>query len=195
MSVRPLSFDLASEILNREPVFTKMKQITENSPYHREASVFVHTQMVCAEYERRADPQQDWFWLGYFACLFHDVAKPICRIKKENAERGVYYSYDKHDGVGASMTADILSVYPIHTFDIYRICWMIEYHQLFWSCKQHEQRHHMARILRTRDFYAPFKQFMISDDFGRIADHRTIDSQTYFADFEREFHPFKLAMS
>jgi len=185
-----LDLHLIAKSLSKEPVFDLMWNTVEDSPYHREENVLVHTKMVCQWYrDNTVNPKYpEWYGLGYLACALHDVAKPTCRTLKENKQRGTYYSYDKHDVVGARMSEEILVRAGAHEFDIYRISWMIRHHQIFWSTKKRELREDMARILVERDFYLPFKYFMLADDFGRIADSRDLDSFEHFRLFEQEFH-------
>lgn len=172
--------------IRAESVFHDMEQTRENSPYHREANVLVHTMMTCAWYSHHACIEDDWYSLGYLACLLHDVGKPCCRTQKHNEKRGTYYSYDRHDVVGARMAEEILVTAKVHDFDVYRIVWMIRNHQIFWSTKKSDLRSEMSKVLVDRDFYLAFKLFMQADDFGRISDSRSVDSIEFFRSFEIE---------
>lgn len=185
--MRALSYPLMMEIIGTESVFEDMKNTKEDSPYHREESVFVHTMMLIDWLSEEYPLHEKDYELARFACLMHDIAKPCCRTQKENDKRGIYYSYDRHDVIGSWMCEELLARHNVHEFDIYRISWMIHHHQIFWSTKQRDQREKMARILVERDFYLPFKYFMLADDYGRIADKRTVDSEDYFKKFEDEF--------
>lgn len=182
-----LNLQTYNKILGWDLHVARMRDICEDSPYHREPTVLFHTCMVVDCYDNFAANSQDWYWLGRFACLLHDVAKPVCRTRKENAKRGIYYSYDRHDVVGAEMAEQILSKHGVSEFDTYRISWMIAHHQIFWSTKDNSVKVRMAEFLRKHDCYLPFKYFMLADDFGRICDERTIESIAFFAAFEREY--------
>lgn len=184
-----LSHNLLRKIINSEPVFDDMWNTVEDSPYHREQNVLVHTQMVISWYTENVSPKEDWGYLGLFACLMHDIAKPCCRTRKENKERGVYYGYDKHDIVGAKMAEEILVKYDVHPFDIYRICWMVEHHQIFWGTKKKDQRLQMYKTLLQRDFLQPFKYFMLADTYGRITDDEKPNGEKFFEDFQAECLP------
>lgn len=57
----------------------RMRNTVENSEWHREANVFVHTKMVMDEYMKRVEGLNipfDVFKLGLIACAYHDVGKP-----------------------------------------------------------------------------------------------------------------------
>ena len=182
-----LNLELYNKILGFEYAVCLMGKVCEDSPYHREPNVLFHTCMVCDWYKESTSEQEDWYWIGLFACLLHDIAKPVCRTRKENVKRGVYYSYDRHDVVGAEMAEQILAKHGVSEFDIYRISWMIAHHQIFWSTKDNDIKVRMAKFLSNHNCYKAFKFFMLADDFGRVCDERTMDSWKYFADFEREY--------
>ena len=60
-----------------DPLYVAMENTVEDSPWHRERNVGVHTDMVVSEYIARN--QSDWdiaILCGAFACAFHDVGKP-----------------------------------------------------------------------------------------------------------------------
>lgn len=175
------------DIVQTEAVFRAMRNTVEDGPFHREPNVFVHTMMVVAEYKSMVDTSSDWYDLGLFACLLHDIAKPVCKVRKTRPERGDYWAFDKHDIVGADLAVEILCKYPVSEFDIYRIAWMISNHQIFWSAKNKDKRAEMARALRSQDLYLPFKFFMLADERGRICDERNRDCREHFKTFEAEF--------
>ena len=177
---------LFRDILETETVFEEMLALKEDSPYHREENVKTHTLMVCEQYRGRVSPDEEWFWLGLFACLLHDVSKPECKAAKKNQELGLW-SFHGHDIRGAARATDMLVRKGVSAFDIYRISWMIEHHTVFWSVKDAEKKLEMARFLVRQDCFLPFRFFMISDDQGRICDERKLDSEDHFDRFESEF--------
>lgn len=109
----------------------RMETTVENSPWHREKNVAVHTEMALQEAVRwfplRNDitvsldgptPGMPLDYKDYIACnfhkldrrhivlvslaiLFHDVGKPIMEVTKESEERGVYRSYANHEQASA----------------------------------------------------------------------------------------------
>lgn len=167
-----------------------MKTVKENSPYHREESVFVHTLMVCGEFDQRYSSLEDDYFIGLFACLFHDIGKPECCVRKESEKRGSYLSFAGHDVASSKLAIEIMNRYNFNEFDIIRIQWMIENHQVFWTVKSNEKKHQISEVFRNPGLginYHCFKAFMLSDDFGRICEERDIDSIQYFKDFEQQF--------
>jgi hypothetical protein len=114
--------------------------IAENSPYHREESVQVHTQMLLDWYlkERfpvRSDKQNIMTML---ACVFHDVGKPVCMIEKFTEARGKHFSFAGHEIVSARMWIDYaysdvnqIAELGLSVRDVHNIAFMIEYHLPF----------------------------------------------------------------
>lgn len=198
-----LSNELLFEMAGKEKVFEDMLNTCEARPYHREDNVLMHTSMVCDWYVmnyRRTKSLEECgashesldgdYFLGLFACLLHDVAKPECQTQKENDKRGVYYGYDKHDVIGADKAEEILARYDVSEFEIYRIKWMIQHHSTFWSTKNKVLRFDMASFMTKHDCYLPFKYFMLADTNGRVCDEglKRIDlDEQFFKDFELEF--------
>ena len=185
-----VDFDKFYKILAIEPVFDEMKACKEDSPYHREESVFVHTMMTCDEFTRRYSELDDDFFVGLFACLFHDVGKPAMRTRKESPERGVYHVFSGPDLKSAEIAEEIMTRHGFNEFDIARICWMIRHHQTFWSVKDNDKKVEVANALRDPGIGLNihcFKAFMLADDFGRICDVRVQDTEVHFTEFERQF--------
>ena len=74
----------------------RMRNTVENSEWHREANVFVHTKMVMDEYMKRVEGCNvpfDVFKLGLIACAYHDVGKPW--TKEEHPDGG--FSFYNHE--------------------------------------------------------------------------------------------------
>lgn len=185
-----MNFDKYFKIIKEEPIFNNMRNCKEDSPYHREESVFVHTMMVCEEFDRRYSDLDDDYFVGLFACLFHDLGKPACRTRKESEKRGVYHSFDGHDSVSAELAQDIMVRYDFNEFDIVRITWMIRHHQTFWSLKDNAKKAWIAEKFRNPGFgldFHCFRAFMLADDAGRIVDEVTMDCAAHFDTFEREY--------
>ncbi len=187
---QPMNFDTFNTILNNEPIFAVMKNTKEDSIYHREESVYVHTMMVCNEFTSNYSQDNDDFFIGLFACLFHDTGKPQCRVAKESAQRGKYFSFAGHDAASAKIAAEIMSRYNFTTFEVIRICWFIEHHQSFWTVVGNTKK-----IAIVNDFKNPgigigfpcFKAFMMADNYGRICEQGQAESDTIMATFEQQY--------
>lgn len=167
------------EALKRDnPLFHAMEQTVEDSPWHREKNVLVHTEMVVGEYITAADQlaagQGKWdrdVYLGAIACAFHDVGKPVARTEKFSEARGKYYSYPGHELVSARLFEDYAAQrHPMFSADdIYRVCWMIEHH-MPWDIKDATKLANMAATLQATELYWVFPMVLRADQFGRISD-------------------------
>ena len=175
------------EVFPQEQHYVMMRDCVEDSECHREANVLVHTRMVCKWYRENVSANADWFALGYIACMLHDIAKPMCRTPKFNKERGHYFGYDKHDIVGAQYATSFLVKHGIHEFDVVRIAWMIDHHQVIWSVKNKELSDRIVRELNVLSIYQPFKMFMMADTYGRITE-KPFNAHAFFEEFERKHY-------
>lgn len=131
-------------------MWKRMLTTVEDSPWHREANVAVHTLMTL-EYAKRYFPedptdllQRRHIVLVSLALLFHDTGKPVAETVKESEERGVYRSYANHEQDSArafeDYTVDHWDQFEgwISKWDAYVITWMIEHH-LPYSLKRPEK--------------------------------------------------------
>jgi len=164
-------------------MFQTMGRVTENSPWHREASVLVHTRMVVAAYVKSVDAAVDkWShndYLGAVACAFHDVGKPAARVEKFNEARGgKYFAYHGHELISARMFEDFASSrYPMFsTSDMYNIAWMIEHH-MPWEVQDKDKRRSMALNANMTVGVDVWMRALMADQLGRIAD----DNETKLA--------------
>lgn len=161
--------------------FRSMEATVENSPWHREENVLVHTDMVVNEYVTRANADHTgsvWThmtYLGAIACAFHDVGKPVARTAKFSEARGNYFSYPGHELASARMFEDYAAArHPMFSSeDIFIICWMLEHH-MPWEVKDQTKRENMAKTVKYFDMLDVFTRLLMADQYGRISD----DSET-----------------
>ena len=164
------------EYMKRTPTFLTMEQTVEASPWHREANVLVHTEMVVGEYVRMTDELNcDWSrddFLGGVACVFHDTGKPASKIEKYREDRGNYFAFHGHETVSSRLFETFAGDNPsLFTSDeIYKICWMIEHH-MPWSVENTEKRRQLALTAKQVgvDIYV---RALMADQLGRIADDK-----------------------
>lgn len=163
------------------PLFTDMGDVCEDSPWHREQTVAIHTKMVVGQYLTFVLGGSAWGNLdlcGAFAAAFHDVGKPAARTEAFKPERGVYYRYGGHELISSRLwetwaTENWVMLerrFDFTALDIYRTGWMIENH-LPWSIKKPEKRNMLAltannMLAGTGAFIALLK----ADTWGRISD-------------------------
>ncbi len=196
------NFEKISTIFKSSDLWKKMVDTVEDSPWHREANVAVHTEMVVAEYVSRSP--EVWTvkdFAGALACLFHDVGKPSSMVMKFKEERGHYKAFHGHEKVSARMFMDFVMSTPSvryliedHRGFFFVTAWMIEYH-LPWDIKDQKKRDMLFRTcykyFRSADIFA---RVVISDTYGRISDDSEIKrakSDAWCEQFTWEFESKK----
>lgn len=169
------SFNHLYTQLQDTDLFRKMEQTVEASPWHREANVRVHTDMVVSEYLRlvgeiKSDAEWDHGdYNGAVACAFHDVGKPSSQIEKWSEERGTYRAYHGHERVSARLAEDYLMKHAVaHPVEVAAIVWMIEHH-MPWSITDKVK---LSHIRATAEMHGlkNYTTALLADQFGRIAD-------------------------
>lgn len=175
-------FDEFFTNFKKTDLWKAMVATVENSPWHREANVSVHTQMLIRWYmenlaTHRSDRQKI---LTLVACLFHDVGKPPSQIIKHSEERGEYRAYHGHEQISARIWVD----YAVRNFDqvhellrldmqdVANIAMMIEYHVPF-GLKNAEKRRSLKKAFTQRMGEAGHRAWLdllLSDQHGRISD-------------------------
>ena len=183
---------------NQDPLFLRMAETVENSPYHREDNVAIHTNMVVAEYIGLAALDWDHYTLlGAIACAFHDTGKPIAAKKngiKFKPERGNYLSFGGHEQISARMWEDyaarnwahLADIFGLSAVEIYNVGWMIEYH-LPWGVKKTDKLDQMASTSMVAVDPEVFTNVMKADTLGRISDDYIEKRQTV-SDWIDKFH-------
>lgn len=155
-----------------------MESVVENSPYHRERNVAVHTDMVVSQYLSITPSHWTPFHLvGALACSFHDVGKLSSKEEKFSEARGTYFSFKGHEQKSARLWEDFaVSNWPLFsqylTFeDVYKIGWVIEHH-LPWEIVKADKRNMLAQT--TNHMFSVredvFENVLMADQCGRIAD-------------------------
>lgn len=172
-------------------LFRDMASMVENSPWHRESNVGVHTDMVVSQYLSRAgaywsvgDADDHQYLLGAFAAAFHDVGKPAAVEYKHSEARGDYKAFGGHEKASARLWEDwamsnemmLLTRFFIIHEDIYKVGWMIENH-LPWGLKDKRKRASLAQTVLQNGISDDFSMLLISDTTGRISD----DAETKYA--------------
>jgi hypothetical protein len=159
-----------------------MENTHEDSPWHREASVAVHTQMLLDYYNanffaERTDKQR---LLSMVGCLMHDVGKPMAEIKKFSEERGEYRAYHGHELMSARIWTDYAmmrmqygaDVLGFSLMDIANVALMVEHHVPF-ALKDKRKRKNLKDAFIHRmgnDGHQAWLDLLNSDQHGRISD-------------------------
>jgi predicted kinase len=166
-------------------MWAEMQKTKEDSPWHREESVAVHTEMVLDALKTHVKSQyvsefsEDAYVLTFLSLLFHDVGKPPAKMVKFKEERGYYNAFHGHEQMSARMFEDFyVSNYGMFAGWLpvdkaYEVMWMIENHLPY------DAMHSTSRMdyLRTAcEYNLPtagvngFALHLLSDTYGRISD-------------------------
>ena len=176
------SFDYFFKNFRADPLWIAMVNTREDSPWHREANVGVHTEMLIDWYNSnlasaRSEKQQ---MTTLVACLFHDVGKPPAEIKKFSEERGHYRAYHGHEQVSARIWVDyalrnfdmVSEVLKFDVDDIANIALMLEHHVPF-GLKDSNKRTALKSTFMARmgeSGHRAYLDLLLSDQHGRISD-------------------------
>lgn len=165
-------------VLRRDPMFLHMENTVEDSPWHREKNVLVHTDMVVANYI--ANMNYSWVsLLGAFASAFHDVGKPAAEEERTNKETNVIYRrYAGHEMISSRMWENwaVLNFQMLETEfgfslrDIYIVGWVIQNHLPF-SIKKPDKKNRLRRTAAETIGIDMFTMCLTADCFGRISDN------------------------
>lgn len=181
------STDLRSNFINwyfnafhAQSLYELMGTISEDSIWHRERTVAVHTDMVVAEYISRTQQWGIHELLGALACAFHDVGKPACRQEKYKPERGTYWAYSGHELLSARLWENyavkywnqLKNYFPLESQDIYRVGWAIEHHRP-WGLIKHDKLQTLANTIDFTVGRNVYINILMADNWGRIGDNQS----------------------
>lgn len=163
-------------------LFDNMRKTVENSPWHREKNVGVHTDMVVAHYLTHSRAFERWdtgVLCGALACAFHDTGKPSSEEQKFSKERGAYKAYPGHELISARLWEDyavsnwdyLQEEFGMLSIDLYKVGWLIEHH-LPWGVKKPYKRESLAlTALRSFGNEKVFCEVLFADQVGRLSDN------------------------
>jgi predicted kinase len=171
------------------PHWKVMESVVENSPWHREANVAVHTLMTIEAYMNKfsAHRTERERMLALMALLFHDFGKPEAEeVLEKKDEPGVMYRrYAGHEPVSANEflsfmcdQAELREMFFAQGYgwnDVRTIKFMIEHH-LPYGLKNPTKRNNLRQAvgLTMGDDEESYWDMLRSDAAGRISDdHET----------------------
>lgn len=178
-----------NELTLEFPVFELMGKTFEDSPWHREKSVAVHTNMVVAHYISQIHKS---LWdrddvCRAIALAFHDTGKPTSRVERFSETRGKYYRFSGHELISARLWEDyatsnwtlLVTLFGLEPRHIYKIGWMIEYHKP-WDIKKRDKLTKLALTINELTWADAFGELIMADTYGRVQDDRpaSIDQAT-----------------
>lgn len=182
------------------PIGKSMEATVENSPWHREASVKCHTDMVLDQYNTRFAPHRSdkQNLIARLALLAHDWGKPIAEevLEKKDGSGDVYRRYAGHEQVSAVDFQEFYVNSPelrsmITHEEARAIRWIIEHH-LPYGFKDKQKRQGLAQgtfaaLEQAGIGYETFFDCLRSDAAGRISD----DHETKLANVEAWIEEFQ----
>lgn len=166
-------------------LWVDMVNTREDSPWHREENVGVHTRMLLDWYTtnlawKRNEDQQI---LTLVSCLFHDVGKPPAQIVKYSEDRGEYRAYHGHELISSCLWINyalensemVHETLRLDTSDISNIAFFIEHHVPFSMKDTKKLKVLKNSILRRTGSpgLQAWQDFLMSDQHGRISDNQT----------------------
>lgn len=180
-----------------DELYLNMDMTSEESPWHRERTVGVHTDMVVAEYMQRQHPV--WMkpdLIGAFAAAFHDVGKPPAMQVCFSEERGEYKRFSGHEPISARLWEDwavrnwgmLRSRFYFEPDDIYRVGFIIEQH-LPYALKNRDKVNNLMLTLLTENISTAFINHLRADTYGRISDDaetKRASTEEWIDDFENK---------
>lgn len=185
-----------------DPLYARMGETVEGSPWHRERNVAVHTNMVVSEYISWAD--KDWSLetlIGAMACSFHDTGKPSARVEKYKPDRGTYNSFGGHEIISARIWEDyamrnlerMWKLFGVRDFRIlYQVGFVIEHHMPYEQPNDKVQD--MATTAASMFTSEIFQNHLTADTHGRVADDhekKIAAVDAWIVEFNKKIHiPF-----
>ena len=172
------------ENFKKSSLWTAMAKTKEDSPWHREESVAVHTEMVLAEFNKIAERMtmtDETFVITYLSLLFHDTGKPACKVVKFKPERGHYNAFHGHEMYSARLWEDyFVSNYKLFkdwltVEEAYKVMWMIENHLPYDVMGNDKKMDYLRTAVAGNlgDQWQGFGWHLLADTYGRISDDET----------------------
>lgn len=192
----PSWFESILDTIEFGPIGDAMKATVEDSPWHREESVWVHTMMCIDQYmshffDKRNDEQNK---IALLALLAHDFGKPSAEETLEKKDgSGVYRRYAGHEQNSAvAFTEFWLSdplIRQVLTADEARQVRFIIEHHLPYGLKDTKKRSDLRTAMEhtLRDNVETFYDCLRSDSAGRISDDHATKLQNvedWVSDFQ-----------
>jgi predicted kinase len=191
-----------NEVFRYDPLYAAMWETVEGSPWHREANVGVHTDMVVSQYLMLSNSEgpgmldSECFNVrGALGCAFHDVGKPPAMQIKFKEDRGEYKAFHGHELISARMWENwavgnwsfLQREFGFEPIDIYTVGWMIEHH-VPWATKKDEKLDAFAATAYTTLGHScAWTDMLMADQRGRISDsshQRFEEAQIWIYDHE-----------
>jgi len=176
-------FDAFFEKFKTTQHWQQMLNTVEDSPWHREANVAVHTEMVMQQFRDRFMHLHTEVEavIGLTALLFHDTGKPSAEevLEKKDGSGETYRRYAGHEQDSAVTFQECYMNMPelqvmLPTYAARAVRWIIEHH-LPYGLKDKQKRQGLAiathrALSEAGAGYELFFSCLRSDAAGRISD-------------------------
>ena len=178
------AFQGIANIVTATPEWQVMSTTVEDSPWHREASVAVHTTMCIEFYLNNVLPKvqrtDSQVVTTLVALLFHDFGKPEAEETVERADGTPYRRYAGHEPISANAMIDLVMRDPVLketldacAVDLRAVKFMIENH-LPYGMTNKTKLANLALAVQLNCDPDCFYDMLWSDCNGRISDdHET----------------------
>lgn len=158
-----------------DSLYLAMEATVEDSPWHRERNVGVHTDMVVSEF--LSSSTLGFSLIGALVCAFHDVGKPGAMKMKWTEERGHYKQFGGHEQVSARLWEayavanwkSLVEKFNLAPYDIYRVAVMIEHH-VPWGLRDKRKLDAVLLTMGEVGDLDVFSNILLADTYGRISD-------------------------
>lgn len=171
------------EFFKTTPIWANMVATVEDSPWHREANVAVHTEMIIHEYLQNfaADRTDQEVKLALISILFHDTGKPSAEEELDKKDgTGKYRRYSGHEQDSAVTFTECYVTMPklnalLTEREARAVRWTIEHH-LPYDMTDKIKRYGLRVATRAAFQEAgvsdrTFFDVLRSDNWGRISDN------------------------
>jgi len=166
-------------------LWAAMARTVEDSPWHREANVGVHTEMLLDVWRTTIQPtrppRQALFTA--IACTFHDTGKPPAEIHKFSEARGNYRAYHGHEQVSARLWTDyalsnpeFMARFSLSLADVSNLAFAIEHHVPF-DMKDAQKRRALKATFFDRggkELHQSWLDLLYCDQYGRTSDDQEV---------------------
>ena len=176
-------------------MYADMANTVENTPYHREQSVAIHTDMVVmngiSAYSHFISLKEGL--LALFACAFHDTGKPACEEQFITKDGELRKKYQGHEKKSTSLWLDyyatnedmFVNKFGINRNDAWIVSWMISHHQP-WKITNPMKLQALTQTTKIANVFGAYETMLMSDAIGRIADN-PLDPTVWFKKFTKAY--------
>lgn len=163
---------ILEDILSSEQVFVGLRSVLVG-----ESRLYDHTIGIVERYKEQTEGPSSEYYLGLFACLFHEIGKPLVEMCEWSEERGIYKTFDNYEVISSRLAEDIMVRWGYTPMQIYRVCWLIENQNRFNTA-------YTASILEFNETIHRYIGLELFRNFTKALRDTYLDTSIPFRDFE-----------